>query len=618
MSSVRLKKHKKTRDSSAILIPTRSGQADKSRARAQDAEGRGLIWYHRRWILIVILFVSVVIVGAFLRLYQLDTLVTILNRDEAALAYNALMLEQLGRDEWGEPIGPTLRSFGDYKLIGYPALLVMLYKTFPVDDFTVRLPSVLAGIGIIVLSYPLVRVFRLSKSSGLLFSLIIALSPFAIFYSRFAYEANVALFYVLLALYLLLKPVDKTITSSHAELKSGDTVTLSRQSRDQGPVGKIVSYLSIRKRLVFDFLAIALLVLACFTYNSPLILFLPVIFVVAFSRIGKGWKNWLPLIIMGVTAWSGVVWTIFPVISQKSGISIMTDALVALQYVSYRQDLPSWLQPIIGSKYAYWLWLSTQNFIKSLSPDFLTYWIFHPWHGVPRWGQLLVPVAVMGWLGMVGLIWQTVKTVVDLLKNKSKKLSETQLSSFVLLFLVVISLLPAVITVDAPHATRSLLFLYLFTLTGVWALERVMVTLNSRLKLRYRPAIYYVVPTVFSTLIIISSAFYIHDLFGRYKVESNKIFQSGITDVLEKISKTGKVAILDKEGLDYIRWVWYSKLSPDQFLESVKRRPPTVVGLSFIDQVDRFYFIDWINNRQSDQIYLVQWNEENSSWEVLP
>lgn len=563
----------------------------------------------------LIVLAIIAVIGASVRLYQLDTLVSILNRDEAALAYNALMLEKLGVDEWGEPLSLNLKSFGDYKLIGYPALLMVFFKTLPVEDFTVRLPSVLAGIGIIILSYPLARVFKLSKLGSWLFSFIIALSPFAIFYSRFAYEANVALLYMLLALWLLLNWVG-----------TNDPVLFQSSKR------KIGRYLSKRKRVLLDLVAVGFLVLACFTYNSPLVVFMPIVLIVVISRIKDGWVNWLPLLIMGVIAWLGVIWATYPVISQKSGISLMTDPLVGSQYPSYRQKIPSLLKPLLGNQYVYWVQLANKNALESISGEFLLTKIFHPWHGVPGRGQLLWPVVVMGW---VGLIWLVGSLVLDLMKitkhqighlrSKIKPTDNTSLAQFIadpkfmLLSLLFVSLMPAIITVDAPHATRSLLFLFLFCLISVWGLQEVIMLINRNVKVaRTRRLIYYSLPLIMIILVILSAFEYAHDLFGQYGIEAKGVFQAGIIDAIQQLPRDGQVAVLDPDGYEYIRWAWYNQLDPKEFLTSIQRRPPSVAGLRYGVQVGRFRFIDQVKTRQPQDISLVQWSEASSSWEVLP
>ncbi|MEK7500016.1 MAG: hypothetical protein AAB649_05425, partial [Patescibacteria group bacterium] len=76
-----------------------------------------------------------------------------INRDEAALGYNAYSILKTGNDEWGIRFPATFRSFGDYKLPGYMYTLVPFIATFGLNPLAVRLPSLFAGISMIPLAY---------------------------------------------------------------------------------------------------------------------------------------------------------------------------------------------------------------------------------------------------------------------------------------------------------------------------------------------------------------------------------------------------------------------------------------------------------------------------------
>src|SRR5258708_7256406 len=83
--------------------------------------------------------------GLVLRFWQLGSIPVILNRDEAALAYNAFLLKETGKDEWSKTWPLTLQSFGDYKLIGYPLLTIGSFFLLGYTDFAVKFPSAFFG-----------------------------------------------------------------------------------------------------------------------------------------------------------------------------------------------------------------------------------------------------------------------------------------------------------------------------------------------------------------------------------------------------------------------------------------------------------------------------------------
>lgn len=154
---------------------------------------------------ISMLLLCLIVIFAFaIRWWRIHTLVPILNRDEAALAFTAYMLKEAGVDEWGRGWSLTQESFGDYKLVGYPTLLVALFSAFPYQDWVVRLPSAAAGALLVLPMYLWSFWLTRSRHWSLLAALLIAISPVFGHFSRFAYEANVALLLVVSSLLLLL------------------------------------------------------------------------------------------------------------------------------------------------------------------------------------------------------------------------------------------------------------------------------------------------------------------------------------------------------------------------------------------------------------------------------
>jgi len=153
--------------------------------------------------IIIIIF----ILGFFLRLISLDKIPSEINRDEAAIGYNAYSLLKTGRDEFGKGLWPLVfRSFGDYKLPGYIYLTAPLIKIFGLNAYSVRLPAAFFGSLTIIIVYLLAKeIFSQKKEIPLIVSLVLAFAPFHLHYSRQAYEATVALFFSLTSIFLVIK-----------------------------------------------------------------------------------------------------------------------------------------------------------------------------------------------------------------------------------------------------------------------------------------------------------------------------------------------------------------------------------------------------------------------------
>jgi 4-amino-4-deoxy-L-arabinose transferase-like glycosyltransferase len=154
-----------------------------------------------------LLIVLIFIFGLVLRLIFLAHIPPELNRDELSLGYNAYSVLATGRDEHSRGPWPLVfRSFGDYKLPGYIYLLIPLIKVFGLNALTIRMPSAIFGSLTILVFYFLIKeIFPKKSKLAVLCSLLLAISPFHLHYSRQAYEAMVALFLNLNATLFFLK-----------------------------------------------------------------------------------------------------------------------------------------------------------------------------------------------------------------------------------------------------------------------------------------------------------------------------------------------------------------------------------------------------------------------------
>ncbi len=145
-----------------------------------------------------------------------------LNRDEAALGYNAFSILQSGRDEYGTWFPISISSFGDQKLPAYVYALIPFIATFGLHPWVVRLPSLLAGAVILVLVGKLAEFIApyviKNKKAQSFFSLVamlfLALSPWSNHFSRVAYEAHLGMMFFLAGLLTYLRSRSTTSLNS--------------------------------------------------------------------------------------------------------------------------------------------------------------------------------------------------------------------------------------------------------------------------------------------------------------------------------------------------------------------------------------------------------------------
>src|SRR3989338_7658472 len=115
------------------------------------------------------IFFLILILSAFIRVYNVWNNPPGLSWDEASLGYNAFTIGQSLRDEHGEflPLNRFI-AFGDYKPPGYIYTAVPFVKIFGLNELTVKMPSILGGILIVLFTFLLTRELFASRILPLL------------------------------------------------------------------------------------------------------------------------------------------------------------------------------------------------------------------------------------------------------------------------------------------------------------------------------------------------------------------------------------------------------------------------------------------------------------------
>lgn len=144
----------------------------------------------------------VVILTLFTRLYQLETIPPHLSNDEISIAYDAYSIARTGRDEHNHILPLSFQSHNTYKAPLYIYLTAPLTLILPNTITTARLLSALVGSLTVILTGLLVFRLTSTHSLALFSSAALALTPWHIFTSRLALEANLALFFLILGIYL--------------------------------------------------------------------------------------------------------------------------------------------------------------------------------------------------------------------------------------------------------------------------------------------------------------------------------------------------------------------------------------------------------------------------------
>jgi len=157
----------------------------------------------------IILFVFIICLASFLRLYKLDQIPPGVNRDEASIGYTAYSLIQTGKDEYGKPFPLSFQSFGDWKLPLYIYITIPFIKVFGVTELAVRLPSAIAGIISVGLTFFLVEYLFASTSLSFLSMALLAISPWHLHLSRVESESNLAVLFTVIGLLFFFRGIKK-------------------------------------------------------------------------------------------------------------------------------------------------------------------------------------------------------------------------------------------------------------------------------------------------------------------------------------------------------------------------------------------------------------------------
>ena len=421
------------------------------------------------------LFLLVIFLAILLRVIKLAEIPSILNRDEAALAYNAYLIKNTGMDEWQVKHPLLFKSFGDYKLPGYPYILAFLFNFLPINDVVTKLPSVVAGVGLVIIAFYWGKnILKLKQPSSLIFALL--LLPFLI----------------------------------------------------------------------------------------PIIIY---------WRSKRSWKFTLPVIAGIIIVFLFFFQQLASLMSQKSSITIFTDPTILQNYPSYRQHFSGIFTTLLGNRYAYFLLIIIKNFFNSFSPAFVVYrGGSHPWHSLFNWGHLFYSSYFLAVAGIFYSIYYVIKN-----KNLKKR-------SVFLLYLLIISLAPAVVTVDAPHATRSLFFFFL--LLGFSSL--IFEEIYNKIKFKKLFLV------IFLLILSVEASYYYHQYFFAYPKHQPQSLWPEYKDLItsaENQFPEQKITVIDPDGYQYILTAWYLKIPAREFFATMKYQGPDLINFYYGEQLTHYRFV---------------------------
>lgn len=495
---------------------------------------------------IKVLLFLICLLGFFLRIWQINQTPSSLNWDEVSHGYNAYSILETGKDEWGARWPTIFRAYGDYKLPIYIYLTAASEAVFGLNEFAVRFPSVIAGVLSVLFTYLLVKKLFKNDLVAMLSSFFLAISPWHIFLSRPAFEANLASFLVISGIYLFLVGLEKEWFLPFSILFLGLSVHSYNSARIFVPLILVVLsflyYSAVIKWVQKRRKELVIVVILLLIFFVPLLISF-------ISPEGQARFKWVTIIDQGT-------------------INRINEARSA-------STLPGPITELIHNKATYFVAIFTQNYLSNFSPVYLFFKGGSNFqYNIPGKG-IIYPIQAP--FILLGLYW--------VFKNLQKKESK------LILLWWLLAIIPAAATRDNPHVLRTILVLpvpQILTAVGIrqgWQWVKVR-------WIRWAGTIVYVV-----ALVIFVWSF-LANYFGSYRRNYSWAWQYGYKEVANNIqlhyNKYERIFMTKKYGEPHEFLLFYLKWDPEKYQSDPNLVRYFRTDWYWVDSFDKFIFInDW-------------------------
>lgn len=495
----------------------------------------------------------IVILAIVIRFYRLGEFPVHLNWDEVSHGWNAYSILLTGKDEWGVNFPTIFRAFGDYKLPAYIYLTSISEALFGLNEFAVRFVSALAGVGTVVASYFLTRLIIDKKDRNFeylpyLVAFLVTIEPWSFFVSRFAAEANLASFFVVSGIALLVNGLQK--------------------SSNQVLLGSLLLSISV------------------WTYNSARIfvpLFIVSLLIIYREDVLKLWKRKRALLIISIAIFvalvGGMVVQLFSDAgSSRYGWVQIVDEGAILRIIELRQttNLPSIVSKILYNRYSYFVSEFIKNYVSYFSPDFLfvkggTHYQF----SIPGRGLLFIVNLPLFYIGLINLVRKG-------LRNKAWRL---------ILVWLLLAPIAGSITKDAPHVLRSLVIIPIPSIIVGLGAYSILETLKKYSIGRIALVTYLASLTLcFVTYILVYQGTYARDYASSWQYGHKDL----ITYVQSLYNDYDKIIMTKKYGEPHVFALFFGKWNPEYYRSDQNLIRYQQSKWFWVDAFGKYVFInDW-------------------------
>lgn len=503
---------------------------------------------------------AVILIASLLRLWRLGDYPIHLTNDEAALGYNAYSILKTGRDEHGELLPIVFKSFGDWKPGIYVYFTVPFVFLFGLTETAVRLPSAIAGVLAVYLMY-LIGKKLINKQVGLFAALSLSLMPWHIHFSRGAWEANIALTLLLVAIYFFIKSLEKNKYLFLSAVFFGITLWAYQSAKLASALALFALVFVYRDRILSvnkkQILASAIVGLVI---SAPIILSI-------FS--GKGGR----IEVMSVFSYTRPEEYIQATVFDQEDISKNS-----LTYMSFHSESFNLFRGVLGRYFNYF------------SGRFLFFegdWT-NPKHTSPGVGYLLfasIPILLIG--------------VFSLLKQIDKK-------PYVFVFMwLVLAPIPAALTRDSAHGVRALNLVAPLSFVLAFGFVFLFNTFKNKMKTKVVLGSA-IVGIYFYSLLIYADAYFIqspivnagHYLYG---------YKQTVQEVMKLKNNYEKIVFDQSFDQPYIYLLFYTAYPPDKYQQKSAFVDGVNGDVGFVEQWENIEFrpINWSADKSLENTLLV-------------
>ena len=468
-----------------------------------------------------IILILIVLIGTFLRFYQLGTNPPSLTWDEASLGYNAYSILKTGADEYGTKFPLSIRSFDDFKPPLYVYLAIPSVKLFGLNEFSVRLPSAIAGVLSIISIYFFVKEIlqkweeKHRELIAFVSSFFFAISPWSLQFSKAAFEGSIGLLFLILGVMFFLKG-----------LRNGWLFILSSASF----ILSIYSYHSFRLLIP---LLLVFLIFTFLGYISRKKLFFTIFILALLSFTFPVYSGFLKAQDSG---------------SRLSMVTIFSDPTITsspIERINYDKNHNDYIGELFHNRRVVYALAIAKGYLDHFNPDFL---FLHGDGGVQH------HAVDMGMLYLWDLPF-IAAGIYLLFKRRDRYVG-------ILFVFFLLAPLPSAISTGTPHPVRAIALMpafHIFTAIGiVFIFLRIikMRTIFIRLILLF----------AIGLSLVFNLAYYMHQYYVHTPVEYGYFWQYGYREALSyaKENETAFKNIIMTYEYDqpYIYYLFYNKIDP--------------------------------------------------------